>query len=88
MNNVLIYPRGQLTELDRARLEEAGIVAVEADDPEKVVTTLPTTSLASADDLFLAALTAVANGNEGQRFADALWERLQRRERESAGAQP
>jgi hypothetical protein len=33
---VIVYPRGQLSELDKARLDAVGIVAIEADDPGAV----------------------------------------------------
>jgi len=33
---IVVFPRGQLSELDKARLEERDIVAIEADDPSAV----------------------------------------------------
>jgi len=56
MKQVIVFPRGQLSALDRARLEEHGIVAIEADDPSKIVTVIPGAPLASADDMLIAAL--------------------------------
>jgi hypothetical protein len=40
MKQVVVFPRGQLSESDRKRLVRAGVVVVEADDPSKVVTVL------------------------------------------------
>lgn len=84
MNQVIVFPRGQLTELDRARMQEVGIVAVEADNPQAVVTIVPGAPLATADDLAMAALGAVtsrwATGNVAEEFAKGLHERLARRQ--------
>lgn len=60
MSQVIVFPRGQLSPADRARLAEAGIVAVEADDPTAVVMAMPGVPLASSDDLAIAALAAVS----------------------------
>ena len=79
---VLIFPRGQLTDADRARMEEIGVVAVEADDPANVVTVLPTTAV-SGDDLFLSALTAVVRApldSVGMTFAKQLLARAEKRQ--------
>ena len=56
---IIVYPRGQLTADDRASLKEAGIVAVEADDPKSVVTIVPSAPLVSGDALLLAALDGI-----------------------------
>lgn len=83
MNQVIVFPRGQLTELDRARMEEVGIVAVEADDPNAVVTVITGAPLASPDDLAMAALWAVTNSgisSVGMDFARALHQRMKARE--------
>ena len=84
MQQVIIFPRGQLQDVDRAALREAGIVAIEADDPKSVVTVLPGAPLASSDDLALAALGAIvgdyANGAVGADFAKKLHKRLTTRE--------
>lgn len=61
---VIVFPRGQLTELDKARLEESGVIAVEADDPKAVrqlhlTTPLVSTEL-SGDAVVHAALSAMA----------------------------
>ena len=34
---IVAFPPGNLSDVDRARLEEAGIIAVEAVDPEAIV---------------------------------------------------
>lgn len=33
---IVVFPRGQLSEFDKARLDERGIVAIEADDPNAI----------------------------------------------------
>lgn len=53
---VIVFPRGQLSEQDKAALRENGIVPVEADDPKQVVVVVPGAPMASANDLLLAAL--------------------------------
>ncbi|HAL22282.1 MAG TPA: hypothetical protein DCP40_06085 [Stenotrophomonas sp.] len=83
MSQIVIFPRGQLTAADRKRMAEAGIVAVEADDPGSVVTVVPGAPLATSDDLAMAALGAVASSNldsVAAKFAKALHNRLQARE--------
>lgn len=59
MSTVIVYPRGQLKRADKLALKEAGIVAIEADDPSKVVTVIPAAPLASADDLLMACLSGL-----------------------------
>jgi hypothetical protein len=57
---VIVFPRGQLSAKDKGRFDRAGILAVEADDPTKVVSVLPNVSPLRGDDMLLAALFAVA----------------------------
>lgn len=86
MSQVIIFPRGQLTELDRARMDEVGIVAVEADDPDNVVITAPGVPLAGANDLMLAALHAVVEcgySSAATEFAKELRKRLLLREKKA-----
>jgi len=83
MKQIIVFPRGQLTELDRARMDEVGIVAIEADDPKSVVTVIPAAPLATSDDLAMAALWAVTfsgSGSTALTFAKTLHERLQARD--------
>ena len=85
---VVVFPRGQLSRDDKARLTRSGIIAVEADDPSAVsiLNLLPGTSATvSADDLFMSALHAAAAGNEGQKMVLELNRRM--RAREEAAAQ-
>jgi len=60
VKQVIVFPRGQLTKADKAAISKAGCVAVEADDPSRVVTVLPMASPVSADDMMLSLLEAVA----------------------------
>lgn len=83
MTQIIVFPRGQLTELDRARMEEAGIVGVEADDPASVLTIIPGAPLATPDDLAMAALWAVTNSgisSVGMDFVRALHQRMKVRD--------
>lgn len=75
MSQIIVFPRGQLSAEDRARVEAIGMVAVEADDPKAVVVTVPGVPLASSDDLAFAALTAVVGSRHdsvGAEFAREL----------------
>lgn len=63
---LVVYPRGQLTEFDKARLESHGILAVEADDPKTVVqmpvyASVPVPQGLQGDVLLRAALQAIAD---------------------------
>lgn len=60
--SVVVFPRGQLTSEDKTALLVHDIVAVECDDPSKVVTVLPATSL-SGDRLLTAAINAIASSS-------------------------
>ena len=66
---IVVFPRGQLYELDKARLEEAGVIAIEADDPKAVVQMelsepLRLTSSGIAGDLIVrACLAALAEAS-------------------------
>ncbi len=89
MSRIIIFPRGQLTAADRKRMAEAGIVAVEADDPGSVVTVVPGAPLATSDDLAMAALGAVASSNldsVAAKFAKNLHSRLQAHEAKEVGS--
>lgn len=80
---IVVYPRGQLRAADRRTLEKAAVIAIEADDPAKVVTVLPMAPASlpvNSDDVSMALLYAVATGNEGQKFAAELYRRAKLRE--------
>lgn len=82
MSQVIVFPRGQLTPADRSSMAEAGIVAVEADDPSAVVLTVAGVPLASSDDLAIAALIAVdssASYGIQARFVAELRKRIDRK---------
>lgn len=86
MSQIVIFPRGQLTAADRKRMAEAGIVAVDADDPGSMVTVVPGAPLATSDDLAMTALSAVASSNldsVAAKFAKALHDRFQTRKAEN-----
>lgn len=83
---VILFPRGQLKEADRARLEAAGIIAVEVDDPGKVVAAPTAMAFLPADDLMFAALTAICTtpsySSPSTTFADTIY-RLAKAKRET-----
>jgi len=77
---VIIFPRGSLTSLDRTALRRAGYCAVEADDPAKVVLALPGGAV-NGDMLTLCALNAMSGNAYGHadvraKFTDQLTNRL------------
>lgn len=59
MQQIIVFPRGQLTPDMKQELNEAGIIALEVDDPEKVVTVLPVTRTLTGDKLLDAALQTI-----------------------------
>lgn len=83
MKQVIVFPRGQLTRSDKARMEKVDIVAVEADDPSKVVSAIPVGALVGSDDLLMAAITAISRSTYSEtsiRFASEFMRRLLLRE--------
>lgn len=83
MSQIIVFPRGQLSPADRARMDEAGIVAVEADYPSSVVTVIPGVPLATPDDLAMSALAAIAGcgiNGVGMDFVKRLHARLKVRQ--------
>lgn len=62
---VVVFPRGQLSDKDRRALGKAGVCVVEADDPSKVVMVLPLAPVLSGDDVLRSAIGALAGGSGG-----------------------
>lgn len=83
MKQVIVFPRGQLTDRDKARLEENDIIAIEADDPLSIVMLVPAVDLVRAGDLFMSALHAVNVGSEAGSFVAELYRRIKDREQKS-----
>lgn len=80
---VIVFPRGQLSSSDKAKLTKHGIVAVEADDPKSVVTIVPGASMVSPNDMMMSALWGLENSTlDGPRtsFVSALYARMKKRE--------
>jgi hypothetical protein len=90
VNQVIVFPRGQLSAEDKASMREMGIVVVEADDPSKVVTVIPvapSAPIANPDDFTMALLHAVSqdsNRYAQDRFVSDLHRRLLAREKAKA----
>lgn len=87
MKYVVVFPKGSLSARDRRALSEAEYVAVEADDPSKVVVMLPGLPKISADELLLCALTAMqsefSDSIKGKMVAE-LYRRLKAKEEAAA----
>ena len=86
---IVVYPRGQLRAPDRKTLKDAGVIAIEADDPSEVVAVIPMAPASlptNSDDMSMALLHAVAIGNEGQKFAAELYRRAKEREASKSAA--
>ncbi len=83
MSQVIVFPRGQLSDSDRKSMREVGIIAVEADDPKQVVVTVPSPPLVCADDLLMSALVGIKADpydKANAAFAGELLKRLQAKE--------
>ncbi|TMN18502.1 hypothetical protein [Pseudoxanthomonas sp. X-1] len=83
MSQVIVFPRGQLSSEDRARMEAIGVVAVEVDTPSEVVTIIPAAAIHSPDDMLMSALTAVnetSYDSVSKRFASELYRRMKNAE--------
>jgi hypothetical protein len=89
MKQVIVFPRGQLSEKDKARLQKADIIAVEADDPSKVVCAVPGVPFITGNDIMCAALDALVNtpsyGSSTGRFAAELAKRALAKDKEAKG---
>ena len=90
MRQIIVFPRGQLKPADRKRLAEVGAVAVEADDPSKVVTALPLATVGPivGDDITASMLEALSryasHSNPSCDFVRILAKRTKEREEQSA----
>lgn len=82
MDQIVVFPRGQLTPKDKERLTRAGVTAIEADDPSKVVVIIPSASVRSSDDHLMAALFAIECSHDASAgiFVKELRRRLRLRE--------
>lgn len=58
---IVVFPRGQLSKNDKERMSRHGVLAIEADDPSKVVTVIPGVMLADSNDMLSAAVQTLAN---------------------------
>jgi hypothetical protein len=63
MNQVIVFPRGQLNARDKERLTKHGITAVEADDPSKVRVIFAEALPISGNDMLIAALEAMCSSS-------------------------
>lgn len=79
MAEVFICPKGAITQPSKVALRKAGIVVVEADDPDRC-TFIRASEVLSADDMLWAALSALnvkdGFGSDGKAQREALAKRL------------
>lgn len=71
---LVVFPIGQLSKLDKARLEQNGIIAVEAIDPHLVIQ-IPrhqhlTQSVITGDALISAAVLAITKGDDTATYRE------------------
>lgn len=59
---LIVFPRGQLDDAEKRRLLEHGVLAIEADDPSKIVAVIPAAPLLTGDSVLAAALHAICDG--------------------------
>lgn len=80
---IVVFPRGQLSETDRLAMKDAGFCVVEADDPRAVATHLPSAPLVTANQMLLCALEAMsgeASSSERGKFTRLLFEAMRKAE--------
>lgn len=84
---VIVFPKGQLMPKEKEKLTKHGFLAIEADDPKSVVLLIPTAApLASADDLFMAAMAGITSETQYNKqavMANELYRRLKIKEQKS-----
>lgn len=60
MKQLVIFPKGSLSAKDKERMSKEGYLAIEADDPSKIILPMPTLTI-QGDDLLIAALSAMGS---------------------------
>lgn len=88
VKQIVIFPRGQLSQQDKRRFTEAGILAVEAEDPKSVVQVIPGAARVGADDLLMSALHALSvapSSYSSDKFVKELHRRLADNESRALG---
>ena len=79
LKQIIIFPTGQLHPETRKLLKSEGAIAIEVDDPTKVITLLHVSPRLTGDILLNAALDALrgaVSGAERQKFAESLINQL------------
>lgn len=83
MKQIIVFPRGQLDAKDKERLSKHDIIAVEADDPSKVVAVFPGVPLVESNDMLtmalkvLAGTVSLASASPASKFTMALAEKME-----------
>lgn len=77
MKQLVIFPKGSLSPNDKSRMAKEGILAIECDEPSRVVAVIPGAPLLSSDDLLLSAMDGLlAPVNRHCVFAESVTKRL------------
>lgn len=61
MKQLVIFPKGSLTSKDKERMSKEGYLAIETDEPSKVIMPMPSGELFTGNDLLVSALDAMTN---------------------------
>lgn len=56
---LIIFPRGALSPKDKERMSKEGFLAIETDDPSKVIALLPSGNVLTGDMLLASAFSAI-----------------------------
>lgn len=80
MKQLVIFPTGSLSAKDKERMSKEGFLAIEAEDPTRVIIAIPSCSLVTADDVTLSALQSLLDSpnisQEHSKFTRALCQRV------------
>jgi len=80
VKQLVVFPKGSISPKDKERMSKEGFLAVEADDPSKVVMVMPSGDNLSSTDLLMSAMTGIVTPHPADRKAvmlDELHRRLQ-----------
>jgi hypothetical protein len=78
MKTLVVFPTGSLSQKDKERMSREGYLAIESDDPSKVIIQLPVGAV-NADTLTLCALEAMSgqtSTHERAMFTTLLYQAL------------
>lgn len=85
---IIVFPTGSLLPKDRERLTKEGYLAIEAEDPSKVVLLGEDTPLLTTRDIAMSAMAGVMKGSYGERQSTMLTELYSRIQANEKAASP